>query len=81
MIQKRFNQHFNKKTAKYIINFKGIKLNLDNNLNNKNLNKIKTLIIDFLSTLSAVFNNKKSEIYFILLSFMKKAKNGYQFFQ
>lgn len=80
MIQKRFNQHFNKKTAKYIINFKGIKLNLDNNLNNKNLNKIKTLIIDFLSTPSAVFNNKKSEIYFILLGFMKKAKNGYQFF-
>lgn len=51
-----------------------MKSNLNNNLNYKNLNKIKALIINISLLLSAVFNNKKFNIFFTWLNFMKKAK-------
>lgn len=51
-----------------------MKLNLNNNLNYKNLNKIKALIVNISLSLSVVFNNKKFDIFFTLLNFMKKAK-------
>lgn len=47
---------------------------MDNNLDYKNLDKIKELIIDILSPPLIVFNNKIFEIFFTLLNFVKKAK-------
>lgn len=47
---------------------------MDNNLDYKDLDKIKKLIIDILSPPLVAFNNKIFEIFFTLLSFIKKAK-------
>lgn len=50
----------NKKTTYYIPNVKKMEWNLDNNLKNKNLDKMKELIIKVLSALLATLNNKNS---------------------
>lgn len=47
-----------------------MKSNLDNDLENEDLNKIKALIINILSPASTILNNKNSETFFILLDFV-----------
>lgn len=49
-------------------------MNLDNNLDNKDLNKIEILIIHILLLLLVTLNNMKSEVFFTLLSFVEKGK-------
>lgn len=51
-----------------------MKLNLDNNLDNKDLNKIKALIINILLLFLVAFNNNNSKIFFTLLDFIKKVE-------
>lgn len=54
--KKKLCQHFDKKSAYYIANFNSMKSNPDNNLNNKDLNKMKALIIDIQLLPLATFN-------------------------
>lgn len=54
--------------------FKKIVFSLDNNLDDKDLNKIKVLIINVLLTPFIAFNIKNSKIFFFLLGFIEKAK-------
>lgn len=49
-----------------------MKFSADNNLDDKDLDKIKILVIDILSPPSAVLNNKNLKAFFTLLSFVEK---------
>lgn len=44
----------------------------DNDLNNRNLNEIKALVINFPLSLSATLNNENFEAFFNSLGFVKK---------
>lgn len=58
----------------YIANFEETKFSLDNNLDNKSLNRIKILLINILPPIFIVFNNKISKAFFNLLGLIEKAE-------
>lgn len=51
-----------------------MKFSLNNDLDNKSLDKMKALIIDVLLLLSTVLNNENSKTFFKLLNLMEKAE-------
>ena len=59
---------------KNITNFKKLEFNQNSDLDNKDLNKIKILIIDILLLLFSILNDKKFKVFFNLFGLIKKRK-------